>query len=220
MFAASFAHGECMAEVKNSNLRVLVIETMETIRQLMATILAGEYNELLFAEDADDGYRMALAERPDVIITDDLLPRSGGRNICERVRRNQDLKAIPVIVMTAMRSPVSALTYFEAGCDQLLRKPFRCEDIHSAVKKAITMRQQGETKIQVLFKSGDIDMVDAQILDGLVNEHEILCFTRQDGIAVIGRDSVRSNRASEYCGSDRRNQLRKLAAPPKVWAGG
>lgn len=209
-----------MAEVKNSNLRVLVIETMETIRQLMATILAGEYNELLFAEDADDGYRMALAERPDVIITDDLLPRSGGRNVCEQVRRNPDLKAIPVIVTSAWGSSVCELTYFETGCDQLLRKPFRCEDIHYAIKKAIKIRQQEETMIQVLFRSGGIDVVDAQTLNELVNEHEILCFTRQDGIAVIGRDSVRSNRASEYCGSDRRNQLRKLAAPPKVWAGG
>ncbi len=202
-----------MAEVMNSTLKVLVIETMETVRQLMATILAGEYNELLFAEDADDGYRMALAERPDVIITDDLLPRSGGRNVCEQVRRNPDLKAIPVIVTSAWGSSVCELTYFETGCDQLLRKPFRCEDIHYAIKKAIKIRQQEETMIQVLFRSGGIDVVDAQTLNELVNEHEILCFRRQDGIAVVGRDSVRSNQASEYCGPDRRNQPIKLADP-------
>ena len=93
-----------MAEKENRNLKVLIIETMQTVRQLLATILAGEYSELLFADNADDGYRMALSERPDVIITDDLLPRSGGSNICERIRSNPDLCATPVILTTAWGS--------------------------------------------------------------------------------------------------------------------
>jgi len=159
-----------MAEMNSGNLKVLVIETMQTVRQLMATILAGEYKELLFAEDADEGYRIAVAERPDVIITDDFLARSGERNACERVRGNSELRATPVIVTTARGSSVSELAYFETGCDQLLRKPFRCEDIHYAIRKAMKKRQQGKAMIQVLFRSGDIDMVDAQSFDRLVSE--------------------------------------------------
>ena len=45
----------------------------------MATILSGEYKELLFTEDVDEVYRIALAERPAVIITDNFLARSGER---------------------------------------------------------------------------------------------------------------------------------------------
>jgi len=207
-----------MADMKNGNLKVLVIETMQTVRQLMATVLAGEYKELLFAEDADEGYRIAVAERPDVIITDDFLARSGGRNVCERVRGNPDLGATPVIITTARGSSVSELIYFETGCDQLLRKPFRCEDIHYAIRKAMKTRQQERTMIQVLFKSGDIDVVDAKSLDRLVREQELLCFRRQDGVAVIGRDPVRSNRSNQYCGPERRNYLRKQACPNHLWA--
>jgi CheY-like chemotaxis protein len=209
-----------MTEGKNGNLKVLVIETMQTVRQLMATILAGEYKELLFAEDADEGYRMAVAKQPDVIITDDFLARSGGPNVCERVRGNPDLRDTPVIVTTARGSSVSELTYFETGCDQLLRKPFRCEDIHYAIRKAVKKQHKEGTMIQVLFKSGDIDMVDAQSLDRLVREQELICFRRQDGVAVIGRDPVRSNRSNEYCGPERRNCLRKLAGSNHSWAGG
>ena len=209
-----------MTEVKNGNLKVLVIETMQTVRQLMATILAGEYKELLFAEDADEGYRMAVAKRPDVIITDDFLARSGGRNVCERVRENPDLRATPVIVTTARGSFVSELTYFETGCDQLLRKPFRCEDIHYAIRKAMKKRQHGKAMIQVLFKSGDIDMVNAQSLDSLISEQELLCFRRQDGVAIIGRDSVRSNRSNEYSGPERRNCVRELTSSNHFWASG
>ena len=209
-----------MAEIKSGNLKVLVIETMQTVRQLMATILAGDYKELLFAEDADEGYRMAVAKQPDVIITDDFLARSGGPNVCERVRENPDLRATPVIVTTARGSSVSGMTYFETGCDHLLRKPFRCEDIHYAIRKAMKKRQQGKAMIQVLFKSGDIDMVDAQSLDRLVSEQELLCFRRQDGVAVIGRDAVRSNRSNEYCGPERRNRDGNLAGSNHFWAGG
>jgi len=202
-----------MTEGKISNLKVLIIETTQTVRQLMATILEGEYRELLFAEDADDGYQIALTERPDVIITDDLLARSGGLNICERVRDNPELRATPVIVMTASGSSVSAMAYFETGCDQLLRKPFRSEDIHYAIRKAVKKRQKEGTMIQVLYRSGDIDMVDIQSLDRLVSDQELLCFRRQSGVAVIGRDSVRLNRSNEYHGPERRISYRKLAGP-------
>jgi CheY-like chemotaxis protein len=209
-----------MTEVKKGNLKVLIIETMQTVRQLMATILAGEYKELLFAEDSDEGYRLAMAKRPDVIITDDFLARSGGRNVCERVRGNPDLRDTPVIITTARGSSVSELTYFETGCDQLLRKPFRCEDIHYAIRKAVKKRQKEGTMIQVLFKSGVIDMVDAQSLERLVSEQELICFRRQDGVAVIGRDPVRSNRSNEYCGPERRNRDGNLDDSRNFWAGG
>ena len=81
-------------------------------------------------------------------------------------------------------------------------------------------RQQGKAMIQVLFRSGDIDMVDAQSLDRLVSEQELLCFRRQDGVAVIGRDLVRSNRPNEYRGPERRNRGGNLDDSRNFWAGG
>jgi CheY-like chemotaxis protein len=202
-----------MAKSNNTVNKVLVIETTETVRNLFSTILAGEYDQLLFTTDAEAGYRMALAERPDVIITDYLLPRPRGRCVCERVREHPELSNTPVVVTTSWGISVSELAYFKTGCDQLVRKPFRCEDIHYAIKKATRMRQRQGKMIQVLFNSGDIDMVDAQTLDILLGEQKIFCFRRQDGVAVIGRDPVRSNRSGEYVGPDRRNHARQPATP-------
>ena len=202
-----------MANLKDAGRKVLVIETTETIRNLFSTILAGEYDQLLFTTDAEAGYRMALAERPDVIITDYLLPRPEGRCVCERVREHPELSNTPVVVTTSWGISVSELAYFKTGCDQLVRKPFRCEDMHYAIKKATQMRQRQGKMIQVLFNSGDIDMVDAQTLDILLGEQKIFCFRRQDEVAVIGRDPVRSNRSSEYFGPDRRNHARQPAIP-------
>jgi len=128
--------------------------------------------------------------------------------------------ATPVIVTTAQGSPVSKLAYFETGCDQLLRKPFRCEDIHYANRKAMKKRQQGKAVRQVLFRSGDIEMVDAQSFDRLVSEQELLCFRAQDGITVIGRDPVRSNRPNEYRGPERRNRDGNLDDSRNFWARG
>ena len=202
-----------MANLKDAGRKVLVIETTETIRNLFSTILAGEYDQLLFTTDAEAGYRMALAERPDVIITDYLLPRPKGRCVCERVREHPELSNTPVVVTTSWGISVSELAYFKTGCDQLVRKPFRCEDMHYAIKKATRMRQRQGKMIQVLFNSGDIDMVDAQTLDILLEEQKIFCFRRQNGVAVIGRDPVRSKRSGEYSGPDRRTHVRQPAAP-------
>lgn len=202
-----------MANLKNTVKKVLVIEPTETVRNLFSTILAGECEELILTGDAEAGYRLAHAERPDVIITDYLLPRPNGHCVCERVRQNPELKNTPVIVTTSWGISVSELAYFKTGCDQLVRKPFRCEDIYYAIKKATRIRQRQGKMIQVLFNSGDIDMVDAQTLDRLVMKQEIFCFRRQDGIAVIGRDPVRSDRPGGYSGPDRRNYGRQPAKP-------
>ena len=203
----------CVANLKDTVKKVLVIETTETVRNLFSTIFAGEYDELFLAADAEAGYQMALAERPDVIITDYLLPRAKGRCVCERVRQNPELKNTPVIVTTSWGISVSELTYFKTGCDQLVRKPFRCEDMYYAIRKAAQMRQRQGRMIQVLFHCGDIEMVDATTLDRLIMEQEICCFRRQDGVAVIGRDPVSSERPGEYSGPDRRNHTRQPATP-------
>lgn len=202
-----------MANLRDTVKKVLVIETTESVRSLFSTILVCEFDELLLAADADTGYQMALAERPDVIITDYLLPRSEGRCVCERVRQNPKLRNTPVIVTTSWGVSVSELAYFKTGCDQLVRKPFRCEDLYYAIRKAARMRQRQDMMIQVLFNSGDIEMVDAPTLDQLIVKQEILCFRRQDGVAVVGRDPVRSNRPGAYSGPDRRNHARQSALP-------
>jgi CheY-like chemotaxis protein len=151
-----------------------------------------------------------------VIITDYPLPRPAGPCVCERIRENPELRNTPIIVTTSWGISVSELAYFKTGCDQLVRKPFRCEDMYYAIKKATRMRQRQGMMIQVLFNSGDIDMVDTQTLDRLLGEQQIFCFRRRDGVAVIGRDPVRSNRSSEYSGPDRRNHARQPATPDFV----
>ena len=74
----------------------------------------------------------------------------------------------------------------------MVRKPFRYEELHFAIWKAIRVLQQKGKIIHVLFNSGEIDIVDARSLDIMASEQGILGFRRRDGLAVIGRDTVRS----------------------------
>ena len=180
----------------------------------MATILEADYDEVLYAVDAEEGYHLALTARPDVIITDYRLPRSEERCVCARVRATPAIRTTPVVVTTSWGSSVSELAYFATGCDQLVRKPFRCEEMHFAIWKALRMKQQKSKMIQVLFNSGEIDMVDARTLDILVRERGILSFRRRDGLAVIGRDPVRSGPSNRYDGPERRKQVITSASQP------
>lgn len=198
----------------DGRIKLLVIETTESVRRLMATILEADYDEVLYAVDADEGYHLALTARPDVIITDYRLPHSEERCVCARVRGTPALRTTPVVVTTSWGSSVSELNYFATGCDQLVRKPFRCEELHFAIWKATRMRQQKGKMIQVLFNSGEIDMVDARTLDILVREQGILGFRRRDGMAVIGRDPVRSAPCSRYDGPERRKHVMPPADRP------
>ncbi len=80
---------------------VLVVEDEPDLGELLRDLLELQGYRALLAYDGVEGVALAVAERPDVVLTDVMMPRMDGLELIERLRRNPDTRATPVIVMSA-----------------------------------------------------------------------------------------------------------------------
>ena len=102
--------------------KVLVVEDIEFNRELMAQILEDDY-EVITANDGAAGIAAAEKFRPDVILMDMSLPVIDGWEATRRLKANDDLKAIPIIAVTAHAMQGDEEKARAAGCDDYLTKP-------------------------------------------------------------------------------------------------
>jgi len=80
--------------------RVLIIDDDDMIRRLLQEHLSNEGYDVVAAPTAEEGYLLALADPPDLILLDVNLPDATGFQMCGRFRQNPATKSIPIIMMT------------------------------------------------------------------------------------------------------------------------
>jgi DNA-binding response OmpR family regulator len=86
--------------------------------------------------DAEKTFALLQKDIPDLILLDLFLPDMRGEEICKKLKCDDRLKAIPVILFTARVSDISKVTN-EVGADDYIMKPFEPEDLLSKIKKFI-----------------------------------------------------------------------------------
>ena len=107
--------------------RILIVEDVEWNRDLLVQILEEDY-EVLEAVDGREGIEKAKAEKPDLILTDMLMPEIGGLELAETLRRSPDFTDTPIIAVTAQAMAGDAEKAIAAGCNDYVSKPID-EDI-------------------------------------------------------------------------------------------
>lgn len=78
--------------------------------------------------------------RPDVIVTDLMMPRVDGIKLCEQVKKNPQTSKIPVIMLTAKGTPRNVIEGINVGARHYITKPFKTEELVSKVKKSLGMK--------------------------------------------------------------------------------
>jgi pilus assembly protein CpaE len=124
--------------------RVLVIDDEPINHQLVARALATLQCELHFAENGKTGIAQARSLKPDVIITDVMMPDITGYEVTRILRRELQFAATPILVLTAQSGLQDKLKSFEVGADDHLTKPF--EPAELAVRVAALLRRAEAVK--------------------------------------------------------------------------
>lgn len=187
-------------------LTLLVVSPNQDILNLIKVVLSADANRhrILLADNVNDGFALASKERPDVILATCGMDETG-LLLCKRVRQTRELSTTPFVVLTTSSSHKAYTYYFTNGCDQILPVPFRCSDINMAIHNALKhAREQLGAKIHVLLRSGRADFIEPTDLNRLLVANEVLCFRRENGIAVVGKDMVRCGNRADYAGQERR----------------
>jgi diguanylate cyclase (GGDEF)-like protein/PAS domain S-box-containing protein len=117
---------------------ILVVDDRPSNRQFLVTLLGYSGHELLEAADGAEALRLIASARPDLVITDILMPTMDGYEMVSRVRADPRLAATPVIFYTATYSESQAMKLAAScGVDAVLAKPSDPERILAAVDQAL-----------------------------------------------------------------------------------
>lgn len=115
--------------------KILIVDDSRTSLFLETTILrtAGDY-DLISAVDGEEAVSKAVAQRPDLIVMDVVMPRKSGLEACSELRALQPTSAIPVILVTTRGEPESVERGFESGCCDYVTKPVDAEELIAKVR--------------------------------------------------------------------------------------
>jgi CheY-like chemotaxis protein len=124
--------------------RILIVDDDPWILRMVSALLEKKGYTVITASDGDDGLHRAEQLRPDLIISDVMMPRMDGWAMIKSLRARPDLAMTPVIFLTALGSEEDRLRGFRLGADDYLPKPFRFEELDLRVGNAL--RKGRETR--------------------------------------------------------------------------
>ena len=119
---------------------LLLVEDNPQIVQVLAYILKDLYN-LHFAKDGQEGLEKAGKLKPNLIISDVMMPRKNGYELIKEIRQNVKLKSIPIILLTSKADRTSRLKGFSEGADEYLTKPFDNQEVLIRVSGLLDKKQ-------------------------------------------------------------------------------
>jgi len=117
--------------------RILVIDDEITYHHLITKALEGLNYQIIFAEDGMSGIARARTVKPDLIITDVMMPDINGYEVTHQLRRDAQFVTTPILVLTAQAGLQDKLRAFEVGADDYLSKPFEPAELSARVAALI-----------------------------------------------------------------------------------
>jgi PAS domain S-box-containing protein len=114
---------------------VLLVEDNPEMRSYLRQLLTGRYR-VLAVENGRVALDVARLERPDVILSDVMMPDLDGLTLVEIVKSDETLRHIPVILLTARAGKEAAVSALEAGADDYISKPFSPAELRARVRAA------------------------------------------------------------------------------------
>ncbi len=132
---------------------ILLAEDNPDIYQYLSRLLSQQFN-VIGAHDGETAYRLALAEKPALIISDIMMPVLDGFGLLKKIRGHLDIRNTPLIFLSARAGEEARVEGLNAGADDYLIKPFSSHELLARVRNVIRVqevRRQTEQQFYSLF---------------------------------------------------------------------
>ena len=118
---------------------ILLVDDNPEILALLRDFLQVDYN-IIFAENGLDAYEKVLSDKPDLIVSDVMMPEMNGIELCGKLRDNFDTSHLPLILLTAKAEIEDRIAGLKAGADSYIPKPFHPEHLRVRIEKLLQLR--------------------------------------------------------------------------------
>jgi signal transduction histidine kinase/DNA-binding response OmpR family regulator len=156
---------------------ILIVEDNFEVRSFIKENLENKYR-IEEAENGEEGINKAIEKIPDLIITDVMMPKVNGFELCNKLKNDHRTSHIPLVILTAKADEEDKIDGLQIGADEFLAKPFSSRELEIRVGNLIHIRQLLREKYKEIsvIKSEDINVnpIDKDFLEKvfqLIRDH-------------------------------------------------
>jgi two-component system response regulator VicR len=216
---------------------ILIVDDEQHIVDILVYNLEKEGYKTLQANDGVTAIKIALEQKPDLILLDIMLPKMDGLAVCKRIRHTLN---VPILMLTAKDEEIDKILGLELGADDYVTKPFSVRELMARIKAnlrkaevtsgVVEEKQDNTNKIIVGDLSLDLDKFEVrvknEVVDLTLREFEVLKYLANQPGQVITREVLLEKVwGYEYYGDIRtvdvtvrriREKIEKDTSAPKI----
>jgi signal transduction histidine kinase/ligand-binding sensor domain-containing protein/DNA-binding response OmpR family regulator len=133
--------------VKSKLPKMLVVEDNFDLRKQIKNIFRNEYR-VYEAENGKIGLDLCKAKLPDIIVTDVMMPKMDGMEMCKQIKLDEQISHIPIMILTAKNTDDTIVEGYDLGADGYVMKPFNVVVLKARVNSLVKNREQLRARFQ------------------------------------------------------------------------
>ncbi len=134
---------------------ILLVDDNPEILVMLRDLIQNDYN-LIFATNGLEAYNKVLSHKPDLIVSDVMMPEMDGIEFCQKLRDNFDTSHLPLILLTAKAEIESRIAGLNAGADAYIPKPFHPEHLKVRIKKLLQFRDEIKNRLAKIEDNSEL----------------------------------------------------------------
>lgn len=162
------------------NSKILIVEDNNDMLEYISSLF-GNVCTVVKAKDGNDGLQKAKDVLPDIVISDIMMPNMNGYNLCHKIKQDESLSHIPVILLTAKTELSMKIKGYEYGADAYIGKPFNTKEFIAKVYSLLRVRKRQKNLLEentiILEEKERFKEINAKLME--IN-HELDKYSRTD----------------------------------------
>lgn len=219
---------------------ILIVDDEQPIVDILVYNLQKEGYETIEANDGEEGIKLAIERKPDLVLLDIMLPKIDGLSVCKRIRQSLN---VPILMLSAKDEEIDKILGLELGADDYVTKPFSVRELMARVKanlRKVDMNTESFSEVKQeeqeanTISVGDLSLnldkfevkVRGEVVDLTLREFEVLKYLAKQPGQVITREILLEKVwGYEYYGDIRtvdvtvrriREKIEKDTSSPKI----
>jgi len=135
--------------------RILIVEDEPAMVQGLRDNFEYEGYEVISAADGADGLNRAIADQPDLVVLDVMMPKMSGLDVCKQLKARKP--SLPIIMLTARGQEIDKVVGLELGADDYVTKPFSIRELMARVK-AVLRRVSPQAVGAEVYRFNDVEV--------------------------------------------------------------
>ncbi|MER3442989.1 MAG: response regulator receiver protein, partial [Meiothermus sp.] len=115
-----------------------MVDDSTSVRKVLERLLAARGLQVVTAQDAEEGLKMATDESPDLVIADVVMPGMSGFEMCQLLRLNQRFRDTPVILISGIMDDKTLIQAQSVGANGVISKPFTPDTLYPKIEQALS----------------------------------------------------------------------------------